>query len=177
MSTLKIIIASKNPVKILATKTGFEKMFSEEKLELEGVSVPSNVSDQPMDDEETLLGATNRAKNAMDQYPSADFWVGIEGGIEIIQNEMAAYAWIVIMDKNKVGRSRTASFFLPQKIKALVMEGKELGAADDMVFGVSNSKQKSGAIGLLTDDIIDREGLYAPSVVMALIPFKQDQYY
>ena len=37
----KVIIASKNPVKINAVKIGFEKMFPLEKFEFKGVSVPS----------------------------------------------------------------------------------------------------------------------------------------
>jgi non-canonical (house-cleaning) NTP pyrophosphatase len=47
----------------------------------------------------------------------------------------------------------------------------ELGEADDLVFGQINSKQQNGAIGILTNDLIDRESLYRPAVIMALIPF------
>ena len=53
----------------------------------------------------------------------------------------------------------------------------ELGEADDIVFGQSNSKQKSGAVGLLTGDIIDRKSLYEEAVVLALIPFKNEELY
>jgi non-canonical (house-cleaning) NTP pyrophosphatase len=53
-----------------------------------------------------------------------------------------------------------------------VRQGKELGEADDQVFGRHNSKQQEGAIGLLTGRVIDRTALYEEAVVMALIPFK-----
>ena len=43
----KVIIASKNPVKIQAVKNGFEKMFPNQEFEFIGISVPSNVADQP----------------------------------------------------------------------------------------------------------------------------------
>ena len=48
----------------------------------------------------------------------------------------------------------------------------ELGHADDEVFGRDNSKQQNGAIGLLTDDLVDREAYYIHAVIMALVPFK-----
>ena len=78
----KIIIASKNPVKINATLSGFQKMFPNEQFEIECISVPSDVSEQPKNDSETFFGAQNRASNACKEKPGADFCVGIEGGIE-----------------------------------------------------------------------------------------------
>ena len=74
----KIIIASRNPVKIEATRQGFQVMFPGEDFQIEGVSTPSGVSDQPMSSQETMTGATNRARAAQAQQPKADFWVGIE---------------------------------------------------------------------------------------------------
>jgi len=53
----KVIVASKNPVKINAVKIGFEKMFPEECFVFEGVSVPSGVKDQPVGNHEILTGA------------------------------------------------------------------------------------------------------------------------
>ena len=44
---MKIVIASKNPVKIDAVRTGFQKMFPSEKFSFEGISVPSDV-EEPM---------------------------------------------------------------------------------------------------------------------------------
>ncbi len=174
---MKIIVASKNPVKIQAAKLGFESLFPKEQFNVEGVSVPSGVRDQPMDDNETKLGALNRVERAKEKFTDADYWVGIEGGIENTENGMSVFAWIVIKGKSQIGLAKTASFFLPPKVQKLVNEGMELGHADDVVFGVSNSKQNSGALGLLTDDVLNRTDLYQPAVIMALIPFKKPMYY
>lgn len=76
---IKIIVASKNPVKIDAVKDGL-KAFLKESFEITGVSVPSGVSDQPMSDAETLEGAESRVKNARQLFPGFDYYVGIEGG-------------------------------------------------------------------------------------------------
>ena len=174
----KIIIASKNPVKIQAALDGFIRMFSDQAFEGEGVSVASGVSDQPQSSEETLRGARQRVKNASTQYPHADFWVGIEGGIEETCNGMEAFAWIVVRSRDGYdGIGKTGSFFLPQKIVDLIKQGKELGEADDIVFGRTNSKQENGAVGLLTDNIIHRKDYYTAAIILALIPFKNTHLY
>ncbi|MBZ9729051.1 inosine/xanthosine triphosphatase [Salegentibacter sp. JZCK2] len=174
----KVIIASKNPVKLKAVKEGFTKMFQEETFNFKGISVPSGVQDQPMEDDTTLRGALNRANNAMAKVQNADYWVGIEGGIEKTgEKEMQAFAWIVVKSRQYIGKGKTGTFFLPDEIISLINEGKELGEADDIVFGQNNSKQKNGAVGILTGNVIDRADLYSQGVILALIPFKHTSYY
>jgi len=173
----KVIVASKNPVKLEAVKIGFEKMFSKTAFEFEGISVTSGVNDQPLTNEETLQGAIKRSENAFSKITDADFWVGVEGGIEVNNSDMSVFAWIVVKSNKMQGKGRTAEFFLPQKVVELISEGKELGEADDIVFGRKNSKQKAGAVGILTDNIIDRAKLYSEAVIMALIPFKNLEIY
>jgi len=173
----KVVIASKNPVKIEAVKQGFEKMFTGEKFEFVGASVPSGVKDQPFDNEETLRGATNRVDNAFAEDGSADLYVGIEGGIEPVGKEMEAFAWVVIRSSKRYGKSRTGTFFLPKEVVKLIKEGKELGEADDIVFKRNNSKQQNGAVGILTGNVIDRTKYYSEAVVLALIPFKNSDLY
>ncbi len=173
----KVLVASKNPVKLEAVKTGFSRMFPSMELEFLNASVPSHVEDQPMDNEATFKGALNRANNAKSAFADADFWVGVEGGIERAGDEMAAFAWIVILSAEKSGKARTGSFFLPEKVRELIDAGKELGEADDIVFGHSNSKQTNGAVGILTQNCITRTTLYSEAVVLALIPFKNPEIY
>jgi inosine/xanthosine triphosphatase len=173
----KIIVASANPIKIQSALLGFQEMFPEEEFQAEGVSVPSGVSDQPIGRRETFDGAVNRARNARKEKPDADFWVGIEGGNLKINREMEVMAWVVILDKTRMGKARTAGFYLPPKVVALVNQGYELGDADDMVFGVDNSKQTMGSAGLLTDGVMDRIRFYVPAVILALISFKQKELY
>jgi inosine/xanthosine triphosphatase len=167
-----IVVASQNPVKIQAALIGFQSIFPEETFAVRSLSVPSEVSVQPMSDAETLQGATNRARHARQAIPDADYWVGIEGGVEILEKEMAAFAWIVVLDAHTFGKGRSGAFFLPPGIVELVRAGTELGEADDILFGRSNSKQLNGAIGILTGDAVDRAKLYEMAVVFALIPFK-----
>ena len=174
----KIVVASKNPVKINTALAGFTKMFPDELFDVEGVSVPSNVSDQPLSEEETLKGAINRVENAYKEIPDADYWIGIEGGLEEINGDFEAFAWIVVRDRSdKLGKGRTGSFFLPKAVSDLVKQGFELGTADDMVFKKENSKQSNGAVGILTNDVLTRTTYYEPAVILALIPFKNPSLY
>jgi inosine/xanthosine triphosphatase len=130
-----------------------------------------------MSEEETLLGAQNRAAGARSLVPEADFWVGIEGGVQDHQGEMAAFAWVVVTAREAAGKSRTGTFFLPPRVAELIRGGKELGEADDLVFGRTNSKQENGAIGLLTGDVIDRVQLYQQAIILALVPFRNRSLY
>lgn len=174
----QVIVASKNPVKIEAAKNGFTRMFNYSKFNFTGISVPSLVSDQPMSNEETLQGAINRVENASKKETVADYWVGIEGGLEEGKNGMETFAWIVVKDKEgKIGKGKTGSFFLPNEVAKLVRLGKELGDADDIVFGLKNSKQANGSVGILTGDVLTRTTFYEPAVILALIPFRNQSLY
>ncbi len=157
-SMIKIVVASRNPVKMEAVKEGLS-VFLNTEIEIHGVTVQSGVPDQPMGNAETLQGAEIRVENAQVQYPGYDYYVGVEGGVEDTQSELMAFAWIVISNGKKTGKARTASFFLPLEVARLVHQGMELGDADDIVFAKSNSKQQNGAIGLLTKDVISRKTL------------------
>jgi len=172
-----IIVASSNPVKLEAVSGAFTKVFPETKFLFESVQVSSGVASQPNGDEDTLQGAFNRASAAAALRPEADFWVGIEGGITDTPEGMLAFAWVVIRSPGKVGRSRTASFYLPGAVAEHVRNGIELGEADDIVFEQSDSKRKNGAIGILTGNVITRAGLYEHAAIMALIPFLQADLY
>jgi inosine/xanthosine triphosphatase len=153
----RVVVASANPVKINTTEIGFAKMFPEETFEVVGLSAPSQVSNQPMSGEETLNGAMNRANNVSQLATEADYWVGIEGGLERVNEELEAFAWVVVKSKDgRTGKGRTGSFFLPQKVAELIKQGKELGEADDIVFGTTNSKQSNGAVGILTGNVLTR---------------------
>lgn len=167
---MKVIVASGNPVKQQACKKAFEMIFPEKEIEIIGKAISSGVSDQPMSDRETLVGAENRAKKSV-LSGEADFYIGIEGGIERSNNHTHSFAWIVIFDGKKMGKSRTTTFLLPQKVVDLIDQGYELGDANDIVFKKHNSKQNNGAVGLLTNNLVTRTSLYKQAVVLAMIPF------
>lgn len=172
-----VVVASKNPVKIEATRAAFAALMPAVSPQMTAVSVSSGVADQPTSDAETLRGANNRAANARLRNPDADFWVGLEGGIEVIEDQLLAFAWMTILGTNgKSSSARSATLPLPPAVRKLVDDGLELGDANDKVFATANSKQGGGAFGLLTDGLYTREGIYTQTLILALLPFSNAIY-
>ena len=170
-----IVIASSNPVKIQAVFEAFSELFPDEEIICNHINVSSGVSDQPTSNAETLEGALTRAHRAKEKLPHADFWVGVEGGIEEEFGEMTSFAWICIKSPDGIGKARSGTFMLPEPIAELIRQGKELGEADDIIFKQRNTKQSAGAVGLLTKKAITRTSLYKHAIILALIPFIQPE--
>lgn len=168
---MKIIVASKNPVKINAVRQAFTQMFPDEQLDIREVAAPSGVADQPMTHEEGMTGARNRVEHIYTVHPDADFWVGLEGANEDVGDHMQSCASVVIKSKTYQSEEKSATFRVPKEVAALVREGLELGHAHDKVFNKVNSKQAHGMVGELTGNIIDRTEYYRHPLVLALIPF------
>lgn len=174
---MKIVVGSRNPVKIGAAKQAFETLFPGESLEVIPIDVDSGADDQPDSDEATRQGARTRALNSRRAEPDADFWVGLEGGVEIIDEQLIAFAWMSVQGRvGDVSEARSTTLPLPPAVKELLIGGMELGEANDRVFSTVNSKQAGGAYGLLTDGLFTREGIYAQTLIMALIPFVNSLY-
>lgn len=146
-------------------------------LSIVGVSTDSGVSDQPVSDAETLRGARNRANNARQAHADADYWVGIEGGIEVFDDQLLAFAWMSVESKDeRRGEARSATLPLPAAVKRLIDQGMELGDANDKVFATINSKQGGGAYGLLSEGLYTRESIYTQTLILALLPLVKKVY-
>ena len=141
---MKIAVGSKNPVKIACVKEAFEKVFPDIAWEVEGVDVASGVPDQPMSDVESITGARNRAQGARDAL-GADYGVGLEGGLQEIENNWFDSGWIVIVDAaGNEGMGSTIRMLTPEKMMEMIKGGMELGHVNDKLFGVENSKHGDG---------------------------------
>lgn len=169
---MKVVVTSHNPVKIEAVQNAFQCQFPGQELELIPISVQSGVPDQPMSDRETRQGARNRVSQARHQIADADYWVGLEGGLDVFDGLLMAFAWMVVTNReDQISETRSVTLPLPPGIQELVRSGMELGEANDRVFSTLNSKQGGGAFGLLTDGLMTRESIYTQTLTLALIPF------
>ncbi|MGD8173026.1 inosine/xanthosine triphosphatase [Vibrio sp. TRT 21S02] len=173
MKVKKIVVASLNPAKIKAVESAFNTTFPEQSFEFVGVSVPSEVADQPFSDTETHLGALNRVKNAKLLQKDGDFYVGLEAGIE----DNMTFAWMVIESDKVRGESRSSSLMLPPQVLEKLNDSNELGDVMDEVFATENIKQKGGAIGLLTHHQLTRSSVYHQALILALIPFINPEHF
>lgn len=176
---MKILVGSKNPVKIDSVKEAFSKYF--ENIEVIGMKVDSKVSDQPINDE-TFEGAKNRAlelkKINEKEKLEAEYFIGIEGGIIKSYSKWFAVGIMCIINKDgKMGFGASPHFELPEKIIKKLLEGIELGLVMDEITGEINIKQKGGAIGYFSKEVMKRKDLYVSGLITALIPFLNKELY
>jgi len=176
-SRLRVIVASHNPAKLVAVRDAFGASFPGATLDIVPVNADSGVSGQPKSDAETRCGAQNRARDVRSRHPDADYWVGLEGGVETVSGELLAFAWMAVLDADdRLGIARSTTLPLPPEVRIRVESGQELGDANDAVFGTVGSKQRGGAFGLLTGGRFTREGVYAETLCLALLPFVNPLY-
>ncbi len=175
---LRIIVGSHNPVKKDAVLRAFNFVFPDEKFEISTHDAPSGVSDQPQSFLETKRGSYNRAVACKQQYPDANFYVGLEGGNEKIDNEYWMSAWFSVLDKDgKLGQAQAQAVKLPSAMNKLLDQGLELGFVCDQVLGGENNKQKGGTIAKLTDGKVTRVDYYMQGMVIALATFVRPDLY
>ncbi|WP_116474008.1 inosine/xanthosine triphosphatase [Zobellella maritima] len=167
---MKIIIASQNPAKIAAAQQALDRLFPAVSTSITGVAVPSGVSAQPFSDEETRLGACNRARAAQQACPDADLWIGMEGGVARLHRQLQTFAWIQVLGQGLDNGARSASLTLPSFVADALEQGEELGDAMDRLFRLTNCKQAGGAIGVLTQNALSRTQVYRDTLILALAP-------
>ena len=177
MSVHRVIVASANPVKLRAVADAFARLLDAASAEVVGVAVPSGVAAQPMSDAATLRGARNRARAARVSRPDAGFWVGIEGGVDRLDERLIGFAWMAVLAADgRCGEARTVTLPLPPPVQQLLDQGVELGETNDRVFATVDSKREGGAFGLLTDGLYTRRSVYTEALVMALLPLLHPLY-
>ncbi|NCN87474.1 MAG: DUF84 family protein [Candidatus Pacebacteria bacterium] len=173
-----IFVGSKNPVKINSVINAGSENWPE--LRVIGIDVPSGISEQPMSDEETRQGATNRAqavlKEGLETLSKEEIenetilGVGLEGGVfKKHEDELWSTVWATVTDQeNNLYESNGARFKVPEIIASRILAGEEMGPIMGSFFSDPNLKQKQGAIGVITKGFVDRTEEYTIIVKLAL---------
>lgn len=91
--------------------------------------VASNVSDQPITEEETLRGSINRARNALITNSNADCGLGIEVGYhKNVKDDFEIFCYSSIIDKNgNIISCCSSKFLLPKFHREKVDSNLNLG--------------------------------------------------
>ncbi|MBU3893674.1 inosine/xanthosine triphosphatase [Serratia rubidaea] len=167
-----VVAATTNPAKIKAIQLAFDETYGAGRCHVEPVDVASGVSPQPIGNAETRTGARQRVTEARQARPEADFWVGVEAGIE----DNMTFAWMTIENPHIRGESRSASLMLPEAVLQGVHAGRELGSEMAAITGNADIKRQGGAIAIFTNGRLSRTSVYHQALILALAPFLNPIY-
>jgi len=147
-------VGTKNVVKLNAVKEVLNPLG----YTVLGFDVESKVSNQPKTDEETILGAKNRAL----ALPKDGLRIGLEAGVAMLDDTLylTNFGVMIDLDDNiyKAGGTRIP---LPNVIKDLIInDNLELSEAMNLYFKTVDIKHKNGAIGYFTSDLVKRVDIF-----------------
>lgn len=170
-----VVLGSNSLVKINATKQAFKTYF--EDVEVKGIQVPTGIKPFPTSDEETFQGAVNRV-NAVSNLMTADYYVGLEGGLQSLKGFTIVKQIAVIKKGERICVGISSGYTAPEAlIKQLDMTSDESRKILDKYFGKKEILSKEGIVGVLTNGKLNRTIISRDAVVCALTGFINAQYY
>jgi len=180
MMEMLVVVGSKNPVKIKATKSVFRERYGECKVI--GKPVNTGLPDQPIGLSQIMEGAVRRARQAIKALPDADFSVGIEAGLIEIPCEGTRYfdqQFAAILDSDGwLTLGGGPAFEYPCKVaKQILSLGEESGKVFASLSGVPNIGRKQGVIGYISKRSFSRRSITELAISMALLPRIRHEIY
>ena len=170
-----VAVGSANPVKIQAVRNSIQRIWPD--AEVDGVTVASGVRAQPLSDDEAIAGAIHRAQAARLALDS-DLGIGLEGNTHETAHGVFVTGWAAAVDRQAhMGLGGSGRFLLPPVLVERLRLGAELGDLMDEWAGQANTKQKQGAVGIMTNGLIGRTTALETAVIFALTRFLNPDYY
>ncbi|HEY8532045.1 MAG TPA: inosine/xanthosine triphosphatase [Limnochorda sp.] len=170
----QIAVGSTNPTKVEAAAAVAEAYFPG--AEIIPVEVESGVRSQPLGQRETLEGARNRARRAL-EATGAELALGMEAGVALEGGTAFLMGWCVALDAE--GRESAGCGLmmpLPLEVAARIRQGVELGQVMAERSGNPCIGREEGAVGLLTRGYVTRRQTWELACAYALAPFlERDQ--
>lgn len=172
---MKVLIGTKNPGKIEAATEALKNYF--DNFEIEGISVSSCVSEEPVNDE-IYEGAKNRVDNLMkyaeENNIEAEYFLGVESGITNLLGKWVIINVAVVKDKNGYESWGTSPAFpVPNKYVEEIIS-TDLGKVMDKLFKHNDLRSGKGGISFVTNGIISRIDLTRDAFIMALTQHTND---
>jgi inosine/xanthosine triphosphatase len=155
-------------------------------LDVAGYEVESGVNHTPSSREELMQGARQRVealqKNLGAQGQGADYFIGLEGGLDIVTENgvrrVFLESWVYVSDGQRGHFGCSGSIELPQALAEEVQSrGTELAAAIDRFAGAVGIRDGQGAWGVLSRNLISRQESFRLAVVAAFAPFYNAKMY
>ena len=155
-------------------------------FEVIGVEVESGVGHTPANRAELMLGARQRSESllrlARENAESWRYFVGLEGGLDVIQEEagrrVLLESWAYVSDGREGHYGRSGGVEVPEALAREVLEkGVELSVAIDSFAGAVGIRDAQGAWGVLSSGLISRTEAFRIAVVAAFAPFYNAKMY
>jgi len=155
-------------------------------MEVIGYEVDSGVSHTPVSREELMRGALQRAEVLQTKLRSegmpADFYVGLEGGIDVVHEQgtrrVFLESWAYVSNGQRGHFGCSGSIELPEALADDVLHrGTELGVAIDQYAGAVGIRDGEGAWGILSRGLISRRESFRLAVIAAFAPFYSAKMY
>ncbi len=169
---LVVNVGSLNPVKVRAVRNVLSELY--DSLEVHGTEVRSRVPEQPRG-EETRRGAMNRAAQAIG---GADLGIGLEAGVFETPDGLYDVQYCAVLDRRgRYSIGHGMGFRYPTAVAERVRGGMTVGAAVRELYGKERDGRKDGAIGYLTQGVMDRTELAEQAVTAAMVPRIRKELY
>lgn len=175
---IRVAVGSQNRAKLAAVESVFGNKFNS--VTVEGFEVESGVSDQPVDDTESITGATNRAQTALANMATADYGVGLEGNVATVAGRMFLHGWVAIVNREGVvGLGHSGGLELPASIQERIDNGEELGPVFQTIMSDDDNEIRHtlGTNGVLSDGLYTRVDEFEDAVHCALAKFVKPELY
>jgi inosine/xanthosine triphosphatase len=188
-----IAVGSKRGPKLDAVHDALKQcahlLGSDLQFEVVGFAVESGVSHTPLSSRDSMLGARQRAealiRMATEKQTSFQYYVGLEGGLEVIESNDAARestreqdrlvlleSWAYVSDGSRGHFGRSGAVELPPALAHEVLKnGVELATAIDQFAGLARIRDSQGAWGVLSCDLITRREAFRIALIAAFAPF------
>lgn len=164
-NALDVAVGSMNPVKVEAVRSVLEKIYGS--VRITAADVDSGVPEQPFESD-VRKGAINRARKALAGHEMA---FGIEAGVFEREEGLFDIQYCAVFDRHgmlTVGMG--PGFAYPEDIADLVRNGYTVAGAIAELYGDKGIGKRQGAIGMLSNGLLDRKTLTEQAVTAAMVP-------
>lgn len=174
---MKIIVGSKNKVKVEAVAEILKDYPHLSHADVEGAEADSGVSAQPKSLDETIKGAMNRARTV---FSNCDYSIGLESGLMEVPHTKGGYMDLcvcAIYDGTEFHLGLSSAWEFPDKAitDLMVNGGMDMSQAINKAGLTKNPAigSEEGAIGILTKGRMDRKEYTKQALRTALIHLEQ----
>ncbi|MES2471137.1 MAG: inosine/xanthosine triphosphatase [Patescibacteria group bacterium] len=172
-----IVVASTNPVKISVVSKAIAAVLPNETFDVVSSDLEKSGA-EPFGRGESLEQVRTAIREAKKLHPGADYYIAMEGGVEINGTEIDEVAYVIAEDSSKnESISHAASFSVPHDIALEVRKGVPFSEAVEQFFKVKDVKQGGGFVKILTGGLIDKEALYMQPTIIALSKLQHKDWY